>query len=112
MSIGNNIKNLRLSHGLSQLQLAEIAGTTDKAVSSWENNISVPRMGVIEKLSAYFKISKSDIIEDSNLPLSPILFYSGNERIDSVIKTIINADIDDNDLSVIEAVLAKYKSGK
>lgn len=51
LSIGKNIKNLRLSHGLSQQQLAEIAGTTDKAVSSWENDISIPRMSAIEKNS-------------------------------------------------------------
>ena len=36
MSIGSNIKKLRLDHGLDQVQFGEIAGVTDKAVSSWK----------------------------------------------------------------------------
>ena len=36
MSIGKNIRSLRESRGLSQIQLGKIAGVTDKAVSTWE----------------------------------------------------------------------------
>ena len=63
MTIGENIKNLRIKHGLDQVTFGEIAGVSDKAVSSWENNNSVPRMGAIEKIASYFHIKKSDIIE-------------------------------------------------
>lgn len=66
MSIGDNIKKLRESKGLSQVELGKIAGVSDKAVSTWENNIKTPRVGVIQKLSDYFGVSKSDIIEDVN----------------------------------------------
>lgn len=66
MSIGDNIKKLRESKGLSQVELGKIAGVSDKAVSTWENNIKTPRMSVIQKLSDYFGVSKSDIIEDVN----------------------------------------------
>ena len=63
MSIGRNIKNLRLQHGLSQRELAEIAGVTDKAVSTWELDKKDPRMGAIQRMADYFGIKKSDIIE-------------------------------------------------
>lgn len=87
MSIGTNIKNLRMEHGLSQLQIAKITGTTDKAVSSWENDISIPRMGAIEKLAAYFGIRKSDIIEDSEaLPQSEITHDLSEDKIEQVKK--------------------------
>lgn len=66
MSIGDNIKKLRESKGLSQVELGKIAGVSDKAVSTWENNIKTPRVGVLQKLSDYFGVSKSDIIEDVN----------------------------------------------
>ena len=75
MTIGENIRRLRIKHGLDQITLGKIAGVSDKAVSSWENNNSVPRMGAIEKMAQYFKIKKSDIIEgESNIPsnISPI----------------------------------------
>lgn len=63
MSIGKNIQNLRLSHGLSQQELADIAGVTNKAVSAWEKGRIVPRMGAIQKMADHFGIKKSDIIE-------------------------------------------------
>lgn len=69
MSLGQNIKRLRESHGMNQAQLAEIAGVTDKAVSTWENDLKIPRMGAIQKIADYFGLLKSDIIEDSS-PLS------------------------------------------
>lgn len=65
MSIGENIKRLRESHGLTQVQLAEIAGVTDKAVSTWENDMKTPRMGALQRIADYFGIAKSDIIEDA-----------------------------------------------
>lgn len=64
MSIGKNIKKLREIHNLSQKELAEIAGVSDKAVSTWENEIKEPRMGTIQKIADHFGILKSDIIED------------------------------------------------
>ncbi len=67
MSIGENIKRLRESHGLTQVQLAEIAGVTDKAVSTWENDMKTPRMGALQKIADYFGIAKSDIIEDAKV---------------------------------------------
>ena len=67
MTIGDNIKSLRLGHNLSQAELANVAGVSDKAVSSWEQNKSVPRMGAIQKMADFFGIQKSDIIEPSNV---------------------------------------------
>ncbi|MBQ7516380.1 MAG: helix-turn-helix domain-containing protein [Schwartzia sp.] len=69
MSIGDNIRRLRIKHELSQKELAQIAGVTDKAVSTWELGIKVPRMGAIERLSEHFGIKKSDIIEDQPITL-------------------------------------------
>ncbi|MGE8080480.1 LexA family protein [Peribacillus loiseleuriae] len=72
MSIGKNIKKLREIHNLSQKDLAEIAGVTDKAVSTWENGIKDPRMGAIQKIADHFGILKSDIIEDPKTNVDPI----------------------------------------
>ena len=72
MSIGENIKSLRLKDKLSQKDLALIAGVTDKAVSTWEKGIKEPRMGTIQKIADHFGIRKSDLIEDNNeITLSP-----------------------------------------
>lgn len=64
MSIAENIKGIRLEHGLSQAELGKIAGVSDKAVSTWELGIKVPRMGAVEKMANYFGIAKSVIVDD------------------------------------------------
>ena len=65
MEIGKSIKRLRESKNLTQEQFGKIAGVSSMAVSQWENGRAVPRMGAIERLSDFFKISKSEIIGDA-----------------------------------------------
>lgn len=62
MSVGENIKALRESRGLTQAQLADIVGVSDKAVSTWESGKREPRMGVVERLAAYFNVDKSTLL--------------------------------------------------
>ncbi|WP_353853089.1 XRE family transcriptional regulator [Dehalobacter restrictus] len=76
MGIGDNIKILREKQGLTQQNIADIAGVTNKAVSAWENGLKEPRMGAIEKIAAYFGIKKSSLIED--LENENIKTYSPN----------------------------------
>lgn len=72
MSIGSNIKTLRESEGLNQIEFGKIAGVSDKAVSTWENDIKIPRMGAIQKIADHFGIQKSDIIE-GNINIKELL---------------------------------------
>lgn len=65
MSIGKNIKKLRLKHDLTQAELGKIAGVSDKAVWTWENGSAEPRMGAIQRIADYFNIRKSEILDDS-----------------------------------------------
>lgn len=62
MSIGENIKNLREARGLTQAQLGDAVGVSDKAVSTWESGKREPRMGVVEKLAAFFGVEKSTLL--------------------------------------------------
>lgn len=73
MSIAENIKRIRLEHGLSQAELGKIAGVSDKAVSTWELGLKTPRMGAVEKMANYFGITKSAIVDDVQpTPATPI----------------------------------------
>jgi len=67
MPISENIRKLREKFGITQKDLAEIAGVTDKAVSTWELGTYEPRMGAIQKISDYFGIQKSNIIEENGM---------------------------------------------
>ena len=70
MPIGENIKRLRIMHGLSQKELARIAGVSDKAVSTWESGSKEPRMGAVQKIADHFGLKKSNLIEDNGLEIS------------------------------------------
>lgn len=63
MTIGSNIKQIRDSHNLTQEEFGKIAGVSSMAVSQWENDRAVPRMGAVQLISDYFGIPKGDIID-------------------------------------------------
>lgn len=65
MTIGDKIRELRTKKDISQQELAKIIGVSDQAISAWENNKKVPRMGSVEKLAAFFDVPKTYLIEDS-----------------------------------------------
>lgn len=67
MPISENIKKLRERYGITQKELADIAGVTDKAVSTWELGIKEPRMGAIQKIVDHYGLKKSNIIEDNGM---------------------------------------------
>lgn len=69
MSISDNIKRIRSAHSLTQSQLGEIAGVSDKAVSTWEMGTAEPRMGALQRIATHFGISVASIIDDDQ-PLS------------------------------------------
>lgn len=66
MTIAENIKKIREQYGLTQAELGEIAGVSDKAVSTWENGTAEPRMGSIQKIAEHFHISKGSIVDDTD----------------------------------------------
>ena len=67
MGIAENIKKLRKKYGLTQEELAKIAGVSNKAVSTWEKGTKEPRMGAIERIATHFGIKKSNLIEDGGM---------------------------------------------
>lgn len=55
--LSDKIKLLRVEMGLSQKQLGNVLGISDRAVSKWENGISKPSLDNIFKLSSFFRVS-------------------------------------------------------
>lgn len=55
--IGSRIMQKRKAKGLTQYELAEITGLSDKQISNIENGYSFPRMGTFLKLCLYFNVN-------------------------------------------------------
>ncbi len=55
--IKDRIKQLRLSHGWSQQELADKLGVTNVAVSQWERGVKQPKMEMREALCDLFNVN-------------------------------------------------------
>lgn len=64
---GNLIKQLRKEKGLTQKDLAEQLGITDKAISKWERGLSSPDIALLEELSQILDITVLELIKGKRL---------------------------------------------
>lgn len=69
-SLGEKIKNIRISNNLKQSELADILHISEKTISSWENNRTTPDLNMIYKISNYFKKSFYYLISDDYINLN------------------------------------------
>lgn len=108
MSIGENIKSLRESRGLTQAQLGDAVGVSDKAVSTWESGKREPRMGVVEKLAVFFNVPKSMLLfgDGDRFHQLPGLGYGTSSYL---VDTLMS---DPPSREVVEPLLAYYTDEK
>ena len=62
IKIGKFISECRKKNGLTQLQLAEKLGVTDRAVSKWENGRSIPDSSIMLDLCGILGITVNDLL--------------------------------------------------
>ncbi len=73
--LGNRIYNLRKSKGLSQKELGELVGVSNKSVSKWENGTAIPKTDTLVKLAEVFDISSQELLQgktDNRMTLSQL----------------------------------------
>lgn len=68
---GNRLTEYRTQKGLTQSELGEILGVSNKAVSKWENGSAMPRLDIMIKITEYFDVSLDQFLgipskQDSN----------------------------------------------
>jgi len=62
-TLGEQFKNIRAEKGLSQPELAELAGIEQSYLSKLENDKSLPSSDMLRKLLSAFKLSVAELIE-------------------------------------------------
>lgn len=62
-TLGTMIATLRKEHNMTQLQLAEKMGVTDKAVSKWERDLSCPDVDSLPRLAEIFGITVDAMLQ-------------------------------------------------
>ena len=62
-TFGNMVATLRKQNGMTQLDLAEKMGVTDKAVSKGERDLSFPDVNSIPKLAEIFDVTVDELMQ-------------------------------------------------
>lgn len=63
-TLGTCIRTLRMHNNMTQNQLAEALGVTDKAVSKWERDISYPDIVLFPKLADVLGATVNDLLRE------------------------------------------------
>ena len=64
-TLGTYIRALRTQNRMTQAQLAQKLGVTDKAVSKWERDLSYPDMALFPKLADILGVTANDLLRES-----------------------------------------------
>lgn len=64
-SMGMIIASKRKEKAMTQLELSSLLGVTDKAVSKWERDLSLPDTNTIPKLAEILDIRLEDLMQTS-----------------------------------------------
>lgn len=61
--LGSQMKKIRQTRGMSQVELARQLGISKQSVSNWENDHSVPTIDLLKKLCQVFSCSADYLLE-------------------------------------------------
>lgn len=67
-TLGMTISELRKKQGMTQLELANLMGVTDKAVSKWERDLSCPDINSFPHLAQVLHVSVDDLLQVKTQP--------------------------------------------
>ena len=107
-SFGAMIAAMRKEQGMTQLELAEKMGVTDKAVSKWERDLSFPDVNSIPRLAEIFDVTVDEIMQVKSDSKENGKANRISEIVDNALKGIALATgIDVVVLSLIDTIEAK-----
>ena len=85
--IGNFIEKKRKEHNLTQAQLAEKLGVSNKTVSKWENGKCMPDYGVIQPLCTELGVTVSELMDGEEQAQDSIRAYDDEQILDLIKRT-------------------------
>ncbi|MDE7124282.1 MAG: helix-turn-helix domain-containing protein, partial [Eubacterium sp.] len=80
------IAELRKEQSLTQKELADRIGVSDKAVSRWENGKNYPDIEIIQSLGEIFNVSVSELLQGERLEKEEVISVSEQNVVKAVKK--------------------------
>ena len=81
---GKFISLLRKEKELTQKQLADILGVTDKAVSRWETGKNYPDIELLEVISKTFNVTINELLEGKRISREELAGISENQVVEQI----------------------------
>lgn len=79
MNLSDNLRRLRLEHGLTQSALAEQLGVSDRAVSRWERHIACPDVALLPRLALLLDTSVDALLGVDPLRIQEEILHATEE---------------------------------
>lgn len=101
----NRVKEIRLKHGVTQTEIAEVAGVSQRAVSQWETGKTDPSAASVSKIAAkYGEDAESIVFEETKKdPVTTIELSAGEKKLIQAIREITP---DKRDVALLTAEIA------
>lgn len=64
--LNSTIRQLRITHGFSQVEFAKLIGVTKQCVSNWENDNVLPSIEMLIKIADLFQVSTEYLLGRSH----------------------------------------------
>lgn len=87
-TMGETISSLRKKNNMTQLELANKMGVTDKAVSKWERDLSCPDINSIPQLAETLGVPVNELLNVKNTMENK---KSSKDKIDKIIDIVPKA---------------------
>ena len=86
-AIGNYIAKKRREKNLTQEQLAEKLGVSNKTISKWENGKCMPDYGIIEQLCEELSVTLSELMDGEDAAEDSVRVYDDEQILDLLRRT-------------------------
>ncbi len=84
-NFSRNIKDLRISRNLNQVQLGEKINYSSKAISKWENGDVLPDVVVLKMLADFFNVTIDDLISDKSI------VKKSHKKVNRLLTTVVSS---------------------
>ncbi len=86
-AIGSYIAKKRREKNLTQEQLAEKLGVSNKTISKWENGKCMPDYGIIEQLCKELSVTLSELMDGEDAAEDSVRVYDDEQILDLLRRT-------------------------
>lgn len=105
VKIGKFISKCRKSKNITQSELAEMLGITNRAVSKWENGVCMPDAGTIPELCSILDITISDLFSgEVNMEVKT------NESEKVILELAKEKEVRDKQLLILEVLIGVFST--